>query len=88
MACAGFVFSPDAEACDKVMCAYCGVELGAWDATDDPVMAHNSASPGCAFWRRRRSLISLRAGSSEEVRYATRMSFLFVFLVTRCPQSV
>jgi hypothetical protein len=70
------------------MCAYCGVELGAWDATDDPVMAHNSASPGCAFWRRRRSLISLRAGSSEEVRYATRMSFLFVFLVTRCPQSV
>ena len=52
MALAGFVFYPDGEADDKVMCAYCGLELGQWEASDDPQSAHHDASPGCTFWRK------------------------------------
>ncbi|KAJ1465726.1 hypothetical protein T484DRAFT_2635162 [Baffinella frigidus] len=52
MALAGFVYYPDSEAIDKVMCAYCGLELGQWEEYDDPSLAHHDASPGCSFWRK------------------------------------
>mmetsp|Transcript_31232 Transcript_31232/g.48937 ORF Transcript_31232/g.48937 Transcript_31232/m.48937 type:complete len:87 (-) Transcript_31232:187-447(-) len=52
MATAGFLFVPDSEATDKVMCVYCGLELGHWDENDDPWTAHHDAAPGCSFWRK------------------------------------
>lgn len=52
MAVAGFLYTGDREVPDKVMCAYCGLELGHWEPEDDPWMAHHEASPGCSFWRK------------------------------------
>jgi len=52
MAKAGFLFAPDDEANDKVMCAYCALELAHWESNDDPHMAHHDSSPGCSFWRK------------------------------------
>jgi len=52
MATAGFIFTPCDECGDKVMCAYCGVELGQWAGADDPWSAHHDATPGCSFWRK------------------------------------
>ena len=49
---AGFVMAPDDEASDKVMCAYCGLELAHWEEGDDAHTAHHDASPGCSFWRK------------------------------------
>ena len=44
--------APDDEANDKVMCAYCGLELAHWEEGDDAYTAHHDASPGCSFWRK------------------------------------
>merc|ERR1712216_29253 len=52
MAKCGFLFAPDALAPDKVLCAYCGLELAHWEDHDDPHTAHNDNSPGCSFWRK------------------------------------
>lgn len=52
MAKAGFVFTPDDEAADKVLCAYCALELAHWEHHDDPHSAHHDSSPGCTFWRK------------------------------------
>jgi len=45
MAKAGFLFAPDAQASDKVLCAYCGLELAHWEEDDDPHTAHHDSSP-------------------------------------------
>jgi hypothetical protein len=52
MAKAGFLFTPDEHANDKVLCAYCGLELAHWEEDDDPHTAHHDSSPGCSFWRK------------------------------------
>ena len=51
MAKCGFLFAPDALAPDKVLCAYCGLELAHWEDHDDPHTAHNDNSPGQAGHR-------------------------------------
>ena len=46
---AGFHFTPTAEDEDGCTCIYCGVELGGWERTDDPVHEHQRRRPSCPF---------------------------------------
>lgn len=47
---AGFHFTPTAEDEDGCTCIYCGVELGGWERTDDPVHEHQRRRPSCPFF--------------------------------------
>jgi E3 ubiquitin-protein ligase XIAP len=46
LAAAGFYFT---NWCDVVCCAFCGVEVGCWEAGDDPLKDHHRWSPFCTF---------------------------------------
>ncbi|WFD28790.1 hypothetical protein MNAN1_003805 [Malassezia nana] len=47
---AGFHFTPTDEDEDGCTCIYCGVELGGWERTDDPVHEHQRRRPQCPFF--------------------------------------
>ncbi|PKI82697.1 hypothetical protein MVES1_003987 [Malassezia vespertilionis] len=47
---AGFHYTPSSEDDDDCTCIYCGVELGGWERTDDPVHEHRRRRPECPFF--------------------------------------
>ncbi|EKX46154.1 hypothetical protein GUITHDRAFT_152546, partial [Guillardia theta CCMP2712] len=43
----GFYFSPNDQYKDRVLCAFCNLELAEWGPKDDPAYEHNVRSPTC-----------------------------------------
>jgi len=47
LAAQGFYFSPDEHYKDRVLCAFCNLELAEWGPKDDPVYEHGQRSSSC-----------------------------------------
>mmetsp|Transcript_34729 Transcript_34729/g.82295 ORF Transcript_34729/g.82295 Transcript_34729/m.82295 type:complete len:228 (-) Transcript_34729:47-730(-) len=43
----GFYFSPDDHYKDRVLCAFCNLELAEWGPKDDPIYEHGRRCPTC-----------------------------------------
>ena len=43
----GFYFAPDDHYKDRVLCAFCNLELAEWGPKDDPIYEHGARAPVC-----------------------------------------
>ena len=81
----GFFFSPDDHYKDRVLCAFCNLELAEWGPKDDPIYEHGVRSPACPVVTGK--IMSIQSRDPERLKEIVRtppLPFSYVLLCVLC----